>query len=1222
MKKIISLLALVLATTFCAHAQATFATVSGSNVQDSTGSKLASGTITFAPVNNAGKPLSFRAGGSGQVISSPVNATVTNGAFSIQLADTTQTFPANVCYAVTVTNNVTGQSILGPGYSCVQMSSSWCSQANNLETCNFDSYMPNNQAGVVDAAPSLTVGNVVSGGNAAASITGTKPNYQLNLTLPSGPAPSLSMGNFTTLPAGSAPTFAFNGGGGNYVFDVGIPSSGSATAGGVNGEEQFNNGGQLLGLPGPFNVLVPMFGEGSPITSISVTNGACTSTPTITIPAPGASADGTQATAKASCVNGQTVVTMSFFGSGYLPTQANSATISGGGTSGASVTLNMLTPGVADPTGTNDSTAAIWNALDYAVSQGTSSDSTPQVKIPAGKYRLTSELFVPSGITVKCDGQNATVLEETNNLAGITIYQANPQMGGPFTAGGSISGCTFDATGNSAYTASMVEAIGTTGYKFDRNRLTGGAGPGLTISAERMRISNVTFDQVRLPIVNNGEGASNENLYDNIIIDGTGESGDGVCFGTNCPDGTFPSYNWLTGATIISAVGNGSTATFEIQCNSACGEGSGISPITAGHWFNISGIGDLTSLNGIWQAATVQNNYPAAGDFTITTGPLQTGNVNSPFTVGPDGLPMVYQPTAVSVTGTSASLSSAVFQPVIWPQNFDAGITLQNSTESKIIRTSIKSNWYGGGIEDIDPSEDSVSGAYVEGYPIHGQPHANVDVSSGGYVPYTNITSAFSATNCQNLAPCTVPVVDGHIFFNQVNTIQEANSGVAMDLVCPDYNPGSTSPCAANSSILQDQYEVVDVVFTPDGNAQILARNLSGSTAPANSTWPVGSHLGWTESDTTHEPFNDTTPNLDLSDDHLEGYDAPGTQWDLYSDNGSPFVPGGVIAGVIPDNVIAFPLGAGGPIPVGQGITLDSTQTSTGYHIVNNGSITNLNSIGNAMAITGTQLASGAFSVTGTGVTYSAFPLYGSLSLGTISVPQSGSSFTEGCGTISGATATASGTASSPCFGAHITGTQNDASISTVLGVTGSSTFNNAPFSESLGSANCSYATGSTHALMRTCMSVTGITMDEWTGSAWANQLTIPASGNISGAALGGVATLSGNNTFTGTSVSWSPAVNGSIYKIGGGVSASAYFKFDAYGDPCLTENGGTSCIFSVNSAGNGSVLGGWAAAQFSTNSGATPLYRCTTAGTEPVGAVVASQSLCGASTAVGFIGN
>jgi hypothetical protein len=121
--------------------------VTSANLTDVSGATVSNATITFSPVLVNGQPVSFRKGSSnGQTIIRPVSATVTSGAFTINLIDSALTSPLNICYAATVTDNVTGASLLGPGYSCVQPSStstSWCSLVGSTYVCNFDQYQPN-----------------------------------------------------------------------------------------------------------------------------------------------------------------------------------------------------------------------------------------------------------------------------------------------------------------------------------------------------------------------------------------------------------------------------------------------------------------------------------------------------------------------------------------------------------------------------------------------------------------------------------------------------------------------------------------------------------------------------------------------------------------------------------------------------------------------------------------------------------------------------------------------------------------------------------------------------------------------------------------------------------------------------------------------------------------------------------------------------------------------
>src|SRR5579875_4150363 len=105
-------------------------TVTGSNIQNSSGVSLSAGTIAFAPVDSNGAPVSFRAGDSthGQVTQVPVSTPVVNGGFSILLPDVYLTNPQNVAFAVTVSdaqgNPILGNPQFGPtGYGFFQPSS-------------------------------------------------------------------------------------------------------------------------------------------------------------------------------------------------------------------------------------------------------------------------------------------------------------------------------------------------------------------------------------------------------------------------------------------------------------------------------------------------------------------------------------------------------------------------------------------------------------------------------------------------------------------------------------------------------------------------------------------------------------------------------------------------------------------------------------------------------------------------------------------------------------------------------------------------------------------------------------------------------------------------------------------------------------------------------------------------------------------------------------------
>lgn len=104
-----------------------YTSVSASLIQDGSGAPLASGRVTFFPVNNLGQAISAIAGGSGGMITQTgVTFVVVNGAittdtngYSPQIADTALTTPAHICYRIVVTNAANAQ-IQGPGYALQQ----------------------------------------------------------------------------------------------------------------------------------------------------------------------------------------------------------------------------------------------------------------------------------------------------------------------------------------------------------------------------------------------------------------------------------------------------------------------------------------------------------------------------------------------------------------------------------------------------------------------------------------------------------------------------------------------------------------------------------------------------------------------------------------------------------------------------------------------------------------------------------------------------------------------------------------------------------------------------------------------------------------------------------------------------------------------------------------------------------------------------------------------
>lgn len=166
MRRLLATLGMV-ALAAAAAAQSGFVTVSGSNLQDSTGTKIKYDTIIFTPVNAQGSPISYQVNGNGQATTSPVSAYVSNGAFTVTLPDTSLTSPRNVCFSARLRSGA-----LGSGYACIQpaASNSWCAAS----LCNFDHYVP--------STPGLALALVGSSSIGSSDVTGqTASQASVNL---------------------------------------------------------------------------------------------------------------------------------------------------------------------------------------------------------------------------------------------------------------------------------------------------------------------------------------------------------------------------------------------------------------------------------------------------------------------------------------------------------------------------------------------------------------------------------------------------------------------------------------------------------------------------------------------------------------------------------------------------------------------------------------------------------------------------------------------------------------------------------------------------------------------------------------------------------------------------------------------------------------------------------------------------------------------------------
>lgn len=165
MKKLFGVIALIAASmpAWCQNST----TISGSNIMDLNGSKLANGQICFLGTDQTDTPISFQPGGGGQVLKRQFCSTVTAGVVSaFTVPNPANTLPSGIYYRVTVKDSATGLEVLR--YTLVTFTGG---------TFNFDNYTPN-PPGFVAAPLSGTsvTGNLGVTGNISATGTVTGSN--------------------------------------------------------------------------------------------------------------------------------------------------------------------------------------------------------------------------------------------------------------------------------------------------------------------------------------------------------------------------------------------------------------------------------------------------------------------------------------------------------------------------------------------------------------------------------------------------------------------------------------------------------------------------------------------------------------------------------------------------------------------------------------------------------------------------------------------------------------------------------------------------------------------------------------------------------------------------------------------------------------------------------------------------------------------------------------
>jgi hypothetical protein len=169
------------------------ATVTGSNIIDLNGAKLANGQICFLATDNTDAPISFQQGGGGQVLRRQFCSAVNAGVItSFTVPNPANTLPSGIYYRVTVKDTSTGAEVLH--YTGVTFSGT---------SFNFDTYTPVLPG--VSLAPltgTSVAGNLGVSGNI--SVTGSLTASNIPAFIPG--AGSCTSQFVTALNAAAAPT--------------------------------------------------------------------------------------------------------------------------------------------------------------------------------------------------------------------------------------------------------------------------------------------------------------------------------------------------------------------------------------------------------------------------------------------------------------------------------------------------------------------------------------------------------------------------------------------------------------------------------------------------------------------------------------------------------------------------------------------------------------------------------------------------------------------------------------------------------------------------------------------------------------------------------------------------------------------------------------------------------------------------------------------------------
>jgi hypothetical protein len=559
---------------------------------------------------------------------------------------------------------------------------------------------------------------------------------------------------------------------------------------------------------------------------------------------------------------------------------------------------NPMFAGGADPQGVRPSAAAINAAIAYSIANP-QAHGNAAIWVPAGTYYLEAPLRMNCNLHLIGDGEGASLLYVGTtagvNYDGVVVSGGVGPQPNQWSCQGSIENITIHAPGGHFSTGTLLELINAVGFTVFKVRgSNGNRGLATAGSTERLRVIATEWDTNKWSVV----GVGNENRFLDTSIASPGQDASNYCYSTrNCVNGVYPNNGWVTPQTVAAMTANGTTLTLVINGGTNGPSNNGISPLVAGHTFQLGGATNNPALNGFYTVASVQNTTPTGTQYTVTAA------------------------TTITDTETPGSLT---YSPTLLPEYWGAGLTVGGDT-FQVQGGSIKSLWYSPCIYITNHQGGLIEDMYCEGFPFNNRVPVNPALMDVGYPWWTTTTGPITGTG----ATATAPVASTAYAFPYINDpadIPSNTQGGFYYIEPADYLVNSGAPSTAVSGITRGSYELALVVFS--GTTQQVmfrARNQAGSTV-TNVAWPAGSILAM-------QPQGSYGP-VTIKSWHPSSLGPPGPGWASECVDGTNLTCATFLAGPIPNGYSTWTRaqkGSGGSIAMFEGMQYWGPNTAEIY---------------------------------------------------------------------------------------------------------------------------------------------------------------------------------------------------------------------------------------------------------------------------------------------------